>query len=246
MKKLLLIAIIGAASVFSLTACDNASTKAGNEAVTEVSASAETSGTEEETKTEDTAAGETKTKESDATEETTEETVDESKPKGHPRANRNAGPKLNYDDLEHFEVQSSNLTDGVWDTKITNTVYGENISPELSWEPVENAACYQVYMIDVAWLHMDAVTAECGLTEGQIDGNDDNQYVGPYPPDGTHTYDVYVVALKNKPGDVKSYFNAAGNDIGEILYQLNTDEAGNEGNIISCGLISGTYTNGDR
>ena len=48
------------------------------------------------------------------------------------------------------------LANGVWDSVITNTENGSNKSPRLSWEPVEGASSYVVYMVDTSannWLH---------------------------------------------------------------------------------------------
>ena len=57
---------------------------------------------------------------------------------------------------ETFALSSGDLHDGVWDTVITNTVNGENVSPQLSWEPVDGAECYAIYMVDTSancWIH---------------------------------------------------------------------------------------------
>lgn len=226
MKKRLVIALGCIFTVSMLSACGNANANATTKESTE---SVQTSVAEEITE-----------------ESVAQEPEEVQKPKGHPGQETDENiEKIKFDDLEQFEVTSTNVTDGVWDTKITNTDNGENLSPELSWGPVEGATCYQVLMIDAGWLHMDVCTEDCALTEGQIDGSDNNKYVGPYPPDGTHTYDVYVVAMKAMPGASKTRFDAGGNDLNIILSHLNTDVDGNTGNVISCGVISGTYTYGD-
>ena len=52
--------------------------------------------------------------------------------------------------LPQFDVTSTNLHSGVWDTVITNTENGNNVSPQLSWEPVESAKSYVIYMVDTS------------------------------------------------------------------------------------------------
>ena len=43
-------------------------------------------------------------------------------------------PPFSEDDVDAIEVTSTDLHDGVWDTVITNTNNGSNVSPQLSWE----------------------------------------------------------------------------------------------------------------
>ena len=62
------------------------------------------------------------------------------------------------------------LTDGVWNDIISNTNIGENKSPQLSWEPVEGAKVYAVYMFDTntnGYLHWrSGGITETSLPEG--------------------------------------------------------------------------------
>lgn len=154
---------------------------------------------------------------------------------------------VDIEQLPVINVNSSNVTDGVWDTKITNTTNGENLSPELSWSSVEGALGYEVYMIDTDanWLHLLAYTTDTSFEMGQIDGTDGNKYIGPYPPSGTHHYVVYVVAIKANPGDVITHYDSGYNHIEKYVNALNIDENGNEGNVIGFGLLEATYTYGD-
>lgn len=156
--------------------------------------------------------------------------------------------KLSVDYLPSFKVTSKNLHKGVWEAKISNTQYGENVSPELVWKPVEGATQYAVFMLDGGWLHMDAFTAETTLPEGILkDQPRGFQYVGPYPSDNVpHNYCVYVFALKKEPGKVKFFFNSGSNGIDLIYRDLDKDADGNTGNVISCGQIKGTYTHGQE
>lgn len=148
-----------------------------------------------------------------------------------------------FEDIETFESSSANLKDGVWDVKITNTEKGENLSPELTWEEVDGASQYVVIMIDGAWLHMDVFTTKTSLEEGEIPrGDRGNQYVGPYPPTGTHTYSVFIFALKNEMGKVALGFDGGGNNIDKIYNELNVDIDGNSGNVIAYSRLDGNYT----
>lgn len=162
--------------------------------------------------------------------------------------------KFDINDIDSFELTSENLTDDVWDDVITNTKVGENLSPELSWEPVEEANYYCVYMFDELignWLHwrVEGLT-EAGLEAGACDkeraniSNDSEneimaQYIGPYPPGGTHTYTVYVFALKEMPESTElGNFDDSGNNINDIAEILN----GDQNNLVGVGKISGKYT----
>lgn len=149
-----------------------------------------------------------------------------------------------FDGIPTFEVTSSNLNDCVWDSKISNTSYGENISPELTWSPVDGATNYVVIMIDSNWLHMDVFTTETSLAEGAVGRGDRGaQYVGPYPPNGTtHTYSVFVFALKDEMGKVPFAFDNGGNSIFKIFDALDIDANGNEGNVLAYGRLDGNFT----
>ncbi|MCR5593066.1 MAG: hypothetical protein K6F79_04895 [Saccharofermentans sp.] len=142
-----------------------------------------------------------------------------------------------------IELSSEDLVDGVWADVISNTMAGNNVSPALSWEPVEGAQEYVIYMVDTTayyWYHwkMDGVT-ETNLEQG-FGGT---SYIGPYPPPGsTHTYDIYVVALRNSVDRVRGSLNTQNENFPSFLYQLDTDIDGNSGNIIAMGRLSGTFT----
>lgn len=151
-----------------------------------------------------------------------------------------AGKKLKVDSLKSFKVTSQNLKGGYWETKCGYTK--ENISPELSWKSVDGATQYAVFMIDGGWCHMDVFTDVTNLEEGILkDKPRGFQYVGPYPPDNTHKYVVYVFALKKEPGKVKFLFNSGGNAIDLIYGDLDKDADGNAGNVIACGQLKGGY-----
>lgn len=148
---------------------------------------------------------------------------------------------FDIDTLPSFDVTSADLHDGVWDSVITNTDNGSNVSPQLSWEPVDGADSYVIYMIDNSagnWLHWksNGVT-ETKLPQGAAPAG---EYVGPYPPSGTHDYEVYVFAMENLVNEIGGKFDAENKDFDNIVKQLNED-----GNIVGCGRVKGTYTKGD-
>ena len=147
-------------------------------------------------------------------------------------------------EYETFELTSDDLNDGVWNDVISNTLAGENVSPQLSWEPVDDALFYVVYMVDMTanyWIHWadfteDATTLERGWTTGA-------SYIGPYPPSGsTHTYDIYVIALRNPIDRIRGTVNTQNPNFAQFIRGLDTDADGNTGNIISYGYLSGEFT----
>lgn len=150
-----------------------------------------------------------------------------------------------FEDLPTFDISSENLDGGIWDPRIANLSSGENMSPELTWEPVEGASQYVVIMIDGGWLHMDVFTTETSLAAGSVGrGERGAQYVGPYPPAGTtHTYTVFVFALKNDMGEVSLMFNNGANSVDVIYSNLDVDADGNTGNVIAYARLDGNYTN---
>ena len=148
------------------------------------------------------------------------------------------------DGYETFKVTSTSLTDGVWDDIISNTDIGENRSPHLSWEPVEGAKVYAVYMFDTntnGYLHWrSGGITETNLPEGWASPLD---YNGPHIGHGyTHNFDIYVIALKAPVERVRGTVNGQNKKLGEFIKELDTDTEGNTGNIISYGKISGLYT----
>lgn len=144
--------------------------------------------------------------------------------------------------VRQFEVTSDDLHDGVWDTIITNTEYGENVSPSLSWDPVEGADSYVIYMVDPTarnWMHWKSNDVkDTDLEQGWAS---DDEYVGPYPPNGTHDYEIYVIAIKEGLDTIGGDFDAANTGFEDDLKELNVPA----GNILAYGHIVGTYTHGD-
>ena len=149
-------------------------------------------------------------------------------------------------ELPAFTVTSENLHDGVWDDVIGRDK-GENKSPQLSWEPVEGAESYAIVMIDETarnWMHWKtASVTETSLPLG-FAGTD--AYVGPYPPAGeTHTYTIYVVALRQKKDGMSGTLDAPNDepdhDVKRSLSSLDTVD-GQTGNALAMGTILGAFT----
>jgi phosphatidylethanolamine-binding protein (PEBP) family uncharacterized protein len=126
------------------------------------------------------------------------------------------GKSENLEVQNTMKISSENLSDGVWDTEITNTAKGRNISPELTWSAVPGAEEYAIYMIDPDggnWIHWIA----SGITGTHVDAGeqmDNSQYVGPYPPSGTHHYIVTVYALRSRPDNLPGRFDSSNRNPG--------------------------------
>jgi hypothetical protein len=146
------------------------------------------------------------------------------------------------DGLPQFDISSNDLHDGVWDTVITNNDYGKNVSPQLSWEPVEGTKSYVIYMVDTSagnWLHWRAGNiTETTLEQGSAT---ESEYIGPYPPSGTHNYEIYVYAMKADVEQIPGAFDSTNEGFGQ--FESLFDESGS---VIAYGHISGTYTHGDK
>lgn len=145
--------------------------------------------------------------------------------------------------ISNMTVTSENINDGVWDEMISNTSSGANVSPELDWSAVDGATEYAVYMIDPDghnWLHW-RVTGFKGthLKEGETTEN--SEYIGPYPPSGTHRYIVTVYALKAEPDSIPGKFDSANVSTDNIEKVLDISD-GKTGNIIAKGKLEGTYS----
>lgn len=145
---------------------------------------------------------------------------------------------------DSFTITSPSLKNGKWVKDISYTDKGKNVSPELKWDSVEGATCYQIYMVDTSmqyFIHWKA----CNVTETTLPmGWATNDYVGPYPPKGgTHTYDIYVFATKNEVERLKGSVNGQNAKFPSFIEEIDIDKDGNTGNVISCGYLSGTFKN---
>lgn len=148
-------------------------------------------------------------------------------------------------DYAAFAVTTNSLTDkGFWEEITANTVDGQNLSPDLQWDPVEGASCYAIYMVDLNthyflhWVQGDIT--DTSLPQGYAGTK---FYMGMYPPPGdTHVYNIYVFALKNPVTKVKGTANTISAKLPDFMKELDTDKDGNTGNIIAVGKVSGKFT----
>lgn len=118
---------------------------------------------------------------------------------------------------------------------------GENLSPQLSWNEVEGAGVYAVYMFDKSadnWLHLMATDLnETKYDEGAFEREN---YIGPYPPSGVHEYEIIVYALKSSADSYSGWLDST-EDVEAIEKALDT-AGGVGGNIITKGSIVGKYS----
>lgn len=135
---------------------------------------------------------------------------------------------------------TSATSDGKLLTKCAATyANGQNLVPGISWDAVDGAKAYAVYILDESasnWLHLKTITTTNSIKEGE---NISGQYVGPYPPSGNHTYVIYVLALDKAPSSLPGTFDSTNQDIDTIKSQINA-------NILGYGQTSVTYANGDN
>ena len=149
-----------------------------------------------------------------------------------------------------FKVTSESLDGKYW---IDDCVFqGGNASPQLSWEPVEGATTYVIYMVDLTAANIihwkkDSITetnlpqgwATSAFSQGETSQAD---YVGPNPPSGsTNQYNIYVFALKAPVERVKGSLGTQAIKLQEFMESLDTDAEGNTGNIVAVGRIVGYY-----
>ncbi len=150
-----------------------------------------------------------------------------------------------------FKVTSESLDGKYW---IDDCVFqGGNASPQLSWEPVEGATTYVIYMVDLTAANIihwkkDGITetnlpqgsATSAASRGDVSKAD---YVGPNPPSGsTNQYNIYVFALKAPVERVKGSLGTPAIKLQDFMDSLDTDAEGNTGNIVAVGRVIGYYS----
>ena len=149
-------------------------------------------------------------------------------------------------DYPAFEVTTTSLkaNSNMWEDRMGT----ENISPALSWEPVEGASCYVIYMVDSTHSEgippMNLLHWKVENYEGtEIAAAADDYFLALGPEPGpTRTYQIYVIALKAPVERAKGSVGTAPTNFDNFLQALDTDVDGNTGNIIAFGFLSGTYT----
>ena len=150
-----------------------------------------------------------------------------------------------------FKVTSESLDGKFW---VEDCAFqGGNASPQLSWEPVEGASTYVIYMVDLTagniihW-KSDGITetnlpqgsATSASSRGEVSKAD---YVGPNPPSGsTNQYNIYVFALKAPVEKVMGKIGDRALNLQHMMDSLDTDAEGNTGNILGVGRIIGYYS----
>ena len=145
--------------------------------------------------------------------------------------------------FEEFELTSEDIEDGFWVDAISSSPAGDDVSPQLSWDPVDGAGQYIIYMVDISANYLIHWKAE-GVTETHLDrGWADSFYFGPYPRTGlTNTYDIYVIAIRNPIDRLRVSLRVPNENFPLFLARLDIDAEGNTGNIIAYGHISAQYS----
>ena len=145
--------------------------------------------------------------------------------------------------FEEFELTSEDIEDGFWVDAISSSPAGDDVSPQLSWDPVDGAGQYIIYMVDVSANYLIHWKAE-GVTETHLDrGWADSLYFGPYPRTGlTNTYDIYVIAIRNPIDRLRGSLRVPNENFPLFLAYLDIDAEGNTGNVIAYGHISAQYS----
>ena len=155
--------------------------------------------------------------------------------------NEVAGSKVYMDTLPVFEIKTTSIMDnGEWKTECG--LKEGNLSPALSWQPVNDASKYVVVMIDITttrWLYWYTIVDKTDLKEGEF--TDPAIYSGPYPA-GTHTYEIHVIALKSDPKSGTFKVDARSGDIQSFFDYVNTASDGSVGNVVAYGTIKAPYT----
>lgn len=147
-----------------------------------------------------------------------------------------------------FRVMSESVDDkGVLKTEccyMKANPPGVNKNPHLAWEPVEGATSYAVYMYDADaknYLHWNlGQLTETVIPEGVM--NNELMYIGPYPPSGTHHYEITVYALKEQP----DFFEGKINDFTDVAVVEKAMDTAKEqsGNVVGVGVLKCTVTSG--
>jgi phosphatidylethanolamine-binding protein (PEBP) family uncharacterized protein len=148
--------------------------------------------------------------------------------------------KVYMDSLPVFEVTTQSIEGGEW--RQPSGLKEGNESPELTWAPYDGATKYAVIMIDTStsnWLCWYTIVDKTHLDEGEY--TDPSVYAGPYPAE-THTYELFVVALRTDPQDLSFVIDASGGDIHSKLDFLNKASDGSFGNVLAYGTIKAPYT----
>ncbi len=144
-----------------------------------------------------------------------------------------------------MDVTSDSLTDGVWNGEIGD------VSPELTFEPVDGAEFYVIYMVDESsnnrLLWYASHVGDTAIPEGSVTG----EYSGPDVTAGEegHNLTVYVYALQGEPGRSIDLEFSDSSLSGDFYYYdiLNVIDGSSSpelyGNVLAYGYVTGTYRN---
>lgn len=137
-------------------------------------------------------------------------------------------------------LTSTDLKNGVWDASISGTSRGENKNPALSWDPVEGASEYVVYMVDTSTANLIQLRTS-GIKKPFLEKGvlTSREYKGLTPTNGVHTYKVYVYAMKSDPGRLPGIMFMANLDFDSVEKKLD-----NAGTILAKGKLTGTFAVG--
>lgn len=143
-----------------------------------------------------------------------------------------------------MEVTSDSLTDGVWNSEISD------MSPELTFEPVDGAEFYVIYMVDESsnnrLLWYASHVGDTSVPEGSGTG----EYTGPDLPscEGGHNLTVYVYALQGEPGRTIDLTPGDSSLSGDLYYYdiLNVIDGSScpelYGNVLAYGYITHRFS----
>ena len=97
-------------------------------------------------------------------------------------------------------------------------------------------------MIDTTvtyWLHWKSLNVtETELSAGAATAE---EYIGPYPPSGTHDYEIRVFALKEAVAEEQSKFDNSNAEFDQMTAALDIGSSG-AGNVLAYGTLTGSYT----
>ena len=240
MKKIKITALILCASMLAGTTGCNTSDKSNETSVSQTEAVTEASSEDTQTITEDDT--QTVTEEDASSTEASENTEVTTVTDALDNDSVDNSDDEFVSAYPAFKVTSESLEGEYW-AEACGTDF-ENASPQLSWEPVEGATTYVVYMVvmhtaNVLHWKSEGIT-ETNLPQGWASPED---YAGPRPEAGTtNQYNVYVFALKAPVERVKGSIRTPAIKLQEFMDELDTDAEGNTGNIVAVGRIMGYYS----
>ena len=145
---------------------------------------------------------------------------------------------------EMYVASESLGEDGSWDILCTQFEEGENLSPEVSWEAVEGATQYAVFMYCPSLANVMTMRV-MGIEDLQIPLGYAEEYRGMSHKTGTKRFELYVYALKAEPDTVPGEYGEINSYISAVERELDTS-GGERGNILARGILKGKRSGSDR